>query len=417
MTSRVGMGAELGVAELTSLISQKVPETLAHEKNRSIGMAGRVDYTVTRGDIALHTTPEALQISMPLDGKIDVCKPLGPFCPDYGHCKPKWDVKINVPTNYSEDPRLRARPSVELANRCVLQPVGYDATSELERITHDQARQIKDRINGELGRVQGKLDDAWTQLAEPSHIAPGVCVSWHSERLEYAAPKINDKVLSAAAELVGQLDTHCPGRPESEKHEGDEQDGTPGAEYPGADHSTKETRPPYVARTDLSPQVNITAEIEWSFADVSAAMRATGHDFALSATSRASKQDAADRDQPNRLWLGVPKPGCVEWVPVEPRIVGTTLRFAAPEGADDLPAELGALELPLPKSYLGLGHALDDVHARLDRAKAELREEGFSLATDTHETPSVRVAAEDLHLGLSLIGSASATLAKSKSKD
>jgi Domain of unknown function (DUF4403) len=375
----------LSQERLLAQLSEQVPNTVAHAKNQSIGAAGRVTFTIRRNDFQLETADDSINLTTHLNGDIDVCKPIGPFCAHYGSCKPTWNVKVSLATNFAEDSELRARTKVELDKGCVLKPVGYDATDELERITRDEARKVRDRINGELAQINRRIERTLKRWSKPQRW-DGDCIQWHAERARYTAPHSADGKLGTAIELEGQLAPSC------------ETDATSDAEDTSA-------LPKFEAAKELSPEIDLVLETAWPLEAVQEAAKAThgGLELAISGPPGGATADAE-----NRLWLRQAGGACSGWLQVVPRIAQGQLRFDA-VGEGKLDDRTAKLAVPLPKAHNDWVAHTSDLKQQLNDAKADAREQNLDADFDVKPEQGVRVGPEGLHLGVYIRGTARLT--------
>src|SRR5690606_7854341 len=184
--SRLGVTVTVGEDHIQREIGKRVPTTLATGKGQSIGAAGKVSYTVVRKGFTVRSSDDEVSVTTSLLGDVNVCKPLGAICLRYGSCRPEWAVRVSLPTNWAQDSSLRPSTLVEVSKGCVLSPVGYNATPELERITKQQAGKVRGQIRQEVRRVERELQFGWERLHRPIQLAGGGCVSLEVDEIAYA---------------------------------------------------------------------------------------------------------------------------------------------------------------------------------------------------------------------------------------
>lgn len=380
--SSFGVSAAVKEAVLLDRLSQEVPTTVAKAKNQSIGAAGRVTYTITRSPFELSTTKEAIILSTHLKGDIEVCKPIGPFCPDYGKCKPSWDVAITLGTNFEGGPELQARTKVELSKGCVLQPVGFNATSELEKITRDEARKVRDRINGELSRINQRIEREWQRFARPQKWSGG-CVQWHTDSARYVPPVSKDGILSAEFQVEGWLDRAC-----SLEDRDDEETTIP---FPKLD-----------AVSSLDPKIDVTTETPWALQAVQSALS----DALKRPVELAISGGGTDAASPNRLWIKQGTESCPKWVQLTPRIAAGKLSFEPLGSEGSIDADLRTLRLALPAPHSELSENLKNTDRERTKLERAAEDNGFGATLVFTPDEPVRVGEDGLLLGARVHGTA-----------
>jgi hypothetical protein len=131
-------------------VEASVPEVVAEGKGVSAGAAGRVTFEIKRGTPRLSLTETGLVFDVELTGNIRLCKPFGGVCIEYGKCRPEWLARGNVklPWTIVEEPDVAL--DVTVTTGCILSPVRYDATRELEKITQEEVSKIRKQLRREV---------------------------------------------------------------------------------------------------------------------------------------------------------------------------------------------------------------------------------------------------------------------------
>ncbi len=383
LPSRLGIEVVVEQSLVEQELSRNVPYTLASAKNQSVGAPGKVTYKVNREGFRVGATQEGIEVTTRLLGDIDVCKPVGPFCVAYGSCDPRWAVNVKVPTDFDQDLSLRVRTSVDVTKGCVLRPVGYDATSEIERITRQQVRGVRQRIRSELGRIERQIETGWRRLHEPIALADGTCLQLRVDGLQYRPVQAHQGQLTTAIAASGALALGCtPEAPEDAGAVGVSRSSSGG--------------PRVKAQADLVPAIDLAVGYEWPLDAVRAALtRALGRDVELEVVGGSD-------GGPNRLFVNLAAgSACPKWVHVTPTLNAhrLSLRPSTSE-AEALPA------VAAPIAYTQLGPAVDQLEKRLREGIAQSEYDGVELQVDKRLEHGVEVSPASLRLVARLRGNA-----------
>lgn len=351
---RVGVAVHVDEQQLLHTLSKVTPRTVASGRGQDIGAAGRVDYDVVRSALRLETSSTSLRVSTRLEGDIRVCKPLGPFCARYGTCRPSWQVAFEVPTRFESGIELQARTQIQLDKGCVLQPVGYDASGELEKITRGQAANVRRRVARELEATERQLARAWQRLTEPTALPTAGCLRVSDPTLSYSPPMVTDGTLAFAAELRATATLTRP---------------STSAAQTGCEADSEESREPRApvdlatlpvqVAPDLEPEVDVTLVEPWPTNELQLALQQ-----ALGKAAVVSIVGGERAGTANELFVALqkandaqgPAQSCATWVKVEPELDAGKLRLVPsnedrenPSAAEkDLVSSLSAVRLPLP---------------------------------------------------------------------
>jgi hypothetical protein len=312
---------------LEKQVSEAVPWTLAKASGRSAGAAGKVTYEVKRDPLRVVVRDGELLVATRLVADIDVCKPIGPVCLHYGKCRPEWQATATVPATLSLDAAPRPRLSVAITRGCVLSPVGYDATPELERITSDQAKNARGQITRQVAAAHGSLLDAVEQARRGLRSGQD-CVQIEPVSVAQTPLVERDGQLEFAFALGARLQLDC------------------------APHRPKQ---PYEGGADPLPATEIVPQLDGHTRLVVA------RDLSFEALAESLTRDGTSVrlvsgivDGKTRLVAGVSGLGQCdpEWVFVEPRIERNQL-LVEPVGVDGANSaaarwlqEHGAVDLP-----------------------------------------------------------------------
>jgi hypothetical protein len=207
--SQISVGIELGIQRLQRELSRQVPAMLARESRRDIGSAGEVSYVVRRGGFDVKLDGERLLVSTPVSAEVEVCKPLGPFCPTYGRCSPRLLSTASIPIVLGKNYDIGAsRVSVAIAKPCVI--AGLDVSPEIRKQASQQAGSVERRINGSLPQLRPAVDAGWRQLFVPVALGARTCLRITPQRLVQGRPALQNGTLSTKLAVTGALRVEQP---------------------------------------------------------------------------------------------------------------------------------------------------------------------------------------------------------------
>ncbi len=203
----------LGVARSAVLdeLARRVPSVLVPEQRRSLGIAGRATFEVTRGSFALSAQPKALILSLPVSVPISVCKPFAGSCLEYGQCKPELAVTFRVPMELGAGGKApRAQSSVSATRRCVI--AGLDLTEQLLDEARPQVYKVTAEVDATLAELGRKLGAGWLAAQQPRPLGPDSCLQMAPESLGIAPLRLDAGELTTQLEFSGQATLkRCPG--------------------------------------------------------------------------------------------------------------------------------------------------------------------------------------------------------------
>ena len=392
--SELGVALSSPLSALIQALERQVPQTLAQGRNQTIGTAGRVTFKVERDALRVSVQPQDVWLTTTLRGAINVCKPVGPFCVNYGSCQPAWTVRARVPTNFELDAQLRAELNVTLHKGCVLSPVGYDATAELERITRSEIRNVRRRVQTELTHAQRQLEHNWRQLQQPQRLSSDLCLRFEPSALSYEGPQ-----QAANGEVTLRISARGRVLPDC---------------APAKQPFTWKPR----RHDGLAPQVLLRTSVHWPLADFEAQLAsALGQDIALrvvgpTATPPTASPSASDTQgsASNRLYVGLPHDtGCRDWVHVRASVQSSRVRLEAVNGGALEQATLDAAVVHVPPQVALLQQQLDHLPALWDNSRQQAQQQGVLLDDATQTRVDVVVDAAGLQFWPTLHGSLSAS--------
>lgn len=206
-TSTLGLTLTVPTSTVESMLAKYVPETVAEDRNVSAGVAGRVSYVIKRGKPKLETRESGVRATVELTGDIHVCKPFGGACFEYGVCHPEWTAKLDLraPWQLADEPDVDL--DVEVTRGCILSPVKFDATAELEKITRAEVRKIEKRLNHEIHAFHRVLRKRLGKV-DPLRITKNTCVAASLDSVALDVER-ESKHYAVAIETKGLVTLDC----------------------------------------------------------------------------------------------------------------------------------------------------------------------------------------------------------------
>lgn len=148
--SRLAFEFSLPQPVVDDAIATWVPEVVAEGKGVPAGAAGRATFEIKRGTPRVTLEEAGLVVDVTLTGNIRLCKSFGGVCIEYGKCRPEWLARGNVKLPWT----MAGEPDVDLdvtvTSGCILSPVRYDATHELEKVTRDEVSKLRKQLRREV---------------------------------------------------------------------------------------------------------------------------------------------------------------------------------------------------------------------------------------------------------------------------
>lgn len=209
-SSRLVVVAGAEVRAIQRELEKRIPVVLDTARRRPVGAPGLVTYTVKRGPFDVRVDGSRIVVSTPVNASISVCKPLGPFCPTYGRCNPRFVAEVSVPFELTNDYDIgKSRAGMSTARRCVI--AGFDATPEIERISRQQMGAIQARVDREIRPLRSDVSLGWRFLHVPVALDADTCFRARPRELVYGSPKLEDGDLKLAlgADLTVAIEQPC----------------------------------------------------------------------------------------------------------------------------------------------------------------------------------------------------------------
>ncbi len=209
-TSKLVVGASVDVELIQRELGKRVPVVLATARRKPVGSPGEATYTVRRRGFGVRVVKNRVVVSTEVNARIEVCKPIGPFCPTYGRCAPKLVAEVSVPWKLSPDYRIgKSRAALGITTGCVI--AVYDATPDLRRIGGEQMAAIRSRIDRDAPRLDSYVREAWKFLHVPVSLGATTCLRAKPRRLVQGTARVEDGMLRlpVGAELDVEVDDSC----------------------------------------------------------------------------------------------------------------------------------------------------------------------------------------------------------------
>ncbi len=332
--SHIAVDVAIDTRRLGRELSSRVPVVLAQARNRNVGAPGQATYVVRRGAFHFGMRGSDLLVQTPIRAHIAVCKPIGPFCPEYGHCSPLLVSTVRLPLALDKNYTLgRSRVGVSVTRGCVLEPIGMDVTPQLKDVARQQSAGIQRRIDRSVPSLRPEAEAAWQLLDLPIALGSSLCARVQPSRLVQSKPALAHDTLSTRLAVFGKLGVE---EPCSERRD------APKRALPAPELDDKVPR---------DVRLDVPIHIDWSdvSADLSRSLAQDGQPRITGARARGAEVDGKAV-----VALAVTLDGAVcgdAWLIGEPyydaqasRIRLGQVRFAP--GQADRVAELAGSELP-----------------------------------------------------------------------
>lgn len=175
-TTRAVTHVVLPLAQLGRELEARVPKRIAEERDRDIGMAGRLQITVDRGPLALTVESERLLVRAPLRARVDACAK--GRC--YASCEPEAMATVAVPLRLTPDFAFPpSRAEVAITRGCQVKALGgllrVDVTPMVESAARAQMRRVEQDVDARLPKLRPQAERLWRTLEAPLPL-PAFCV-------------------------------------------------------------------------------------------------------------------------------------------------------------------------------------------------------------------------------------------------
>ena len=209
--STVFLNADIPMTTILSRVEKEAPRQLAAEKGREIGAAGRANYVVRRGTPTLRADGKTLELDVPIDATIDVCKPFGSMCLGYGHCEPAFTARFQSAARLDGFDWPDLRSSIHVEKRCV---IAFDVTDQIVALAERELSRIEKRLEKSLPPLEASLEQALDFTRSPLTLPDGSCLAIEPRESFYLPPRVENGRLRVGIGVVGSLDrpTDCKKR-------------------------------------------------------------------------------------------------------------------------------------------------------------------------------------------------------------
>jgi len=209
--SHIAVDVAIDTHRLGRELSRHVPVVLAQARDRNVGAPGQATYVVRRGGFHFGISGNNLLVETPIHAHIAVCKPIGPFCPEYGHCSPELLSTVRLPLALDRNYTLgRSRVGVSVTRGCVLRPIGVDVTPQLRDMARQQSGGIQRRIDRSVPSLRPEAKAAWELLDLPIALGSTLCARVTPTRLVQSKPSLSHDTLSTRLAVFGRLGVEEP---------------------------------------------------------------------------------------------------------------------------------------------------------------------------------------------------------------
>ena len=165
------------LASLAKELDGKIAPRLAEERDKSIGIAGHLRYTVDRGPFSVAVEGDALVVRTDVRSHAEACR--GATC--YASCDPQGRATASVPLRLTPDYRFApSRVSFAFTRGCEIRALGgmvkIDVTPTLEAQLAPVLRRVEQEIDGRLPPLRPQAERLWTELGKTRPLPLGGCV-------------------------------------------------------------------------------------------------------------------------------------------------------------------------------------------------------------------------------------------------
>jgi len=176
--------AEVPLAGIKQALEGKVPRRVAEERDHDLGAAGRLEYTVDRGQFTVRVEKDALVVEAPLQGRAQACAK--GRC--YAGCAPEARVSAKVPLRLGADYKFHSSEvRIEVTKGCEVRALGglltIDVTPVLRSALAAQSRNLQASIDRELPDLRPEATRLWAELGKTRDLPLGMCVGLLPEEI------------------------------------------------------------------------------------------------------------------------------------------------------------------------------------------------------------------------------------------
>jgi Domain of unknown function (DUF4403) len=176
-SSRLVAHVDLKLATLARELEGKVAPRLAEEKNKGIGIAGHLDYSVDRGPFSVAVEGDSLLVRTDITARAQACR--GSSC--YASCEPRGQATATVPLRLTPEYRFApSRVTFAFTRGCEIRALGgmvkVDVTPMIQSQLAPALRRVEQEIDGKLPVLRTQADRLWTEIGKSRPLPLGGCV-------------------------------------------------------------------------------------------------------------------------------------------------------------------------------------------------------------------------------------------------
>lgn len=176
--SRIVTQVDLKLASLVKELETRVAPRLAEERDKPIGAAGHLNYTVDRGPFSATVENDALVVRTDIHARAEACK--GRQC--YASCAPEGKATATVSLRLTPDYRFApSRVQFAFTRGCEVKALGgllrVDVTPMIEAQVQPALRRVEQQIDASLPPMKPRAEKLWLELAKQRPLPLGGCAT------------------------------------------------------------------------------------------------------------------------------------------------------------------------------------------------------------------------------------------------
>jgi hypothetical protein len=162
---------------LAKELEGKIGPRLAEERNKAIGVAGRLNYTVDRGPFNVAVEGDSLVVRTDIKGRAEACR--GRSC--YASCEPQGRATAIVPLRLTPEYRFApSRVTFAFTRGCEVRALGgmvkVDVTPVIQNELAPSLRRVEQEIDGKMPPLRPQAERLWTEVGKSRSLPLGGCV-------------------------------------------------------------------------------------------------------------------------------------------------------------------------------------------------------------------------------------------------
>lgn len=217
--STVVFAVDVDLAKIRQELESQVPRRLAEERDRDVGVAGRVTYTVDRGPFSVGMDRDRAVVATDVNARAAICKPLGPFgCPQYASCDPAARVRAMIPLWLT--PEYGFAPSsvtFDTTRRCLVTAANIDVTPMIESRARGETAKVQERVDRSLPKLKKEVERAWMLLGTIVPVGKNGCLTLEPTGIVQGPSEVRGDKLHLRLGVVSQPRVESPCNPGSMK--------------------------------------------------------------------------------------------------------------------------------------------------------------------------------------------------------